>query len=175
MLACHLSCNEDNIRILTDHGLNRLVLHVRDPRACTYSWFHYYRQRPTILARAKPSPEAFLALSDEQQIDYHIASFFTNCIEWLIAWSDFHDAIEDMQILVTSHDRLAMDPDGFFKEIFAFYDIDTDRVLRAPKDAKVNFRSGLSDEWRQSIAQTQIARMTEMMPDRLFDRFGWQR
>jgi hypothetical protein len=173
VLACHLSCSGDNMRVLAEHGLKKLVLHVRDPRACAYSWFHYYRQKPTILARAKPSPEAFLALSDEQQIEHHIGAFFANCVAWLSAWSDFLDANPDTQILVTSHDRLATDPQGFFEEILQFYGIAADRVLQPMKDAGVNFRSGDRSEWRRSIAPAQIERMTAMMPQRLFDRFGW--
>jgi hypothetical protein len=151
-------------------GIDKMVLHVRDPRATVHSWMHYFRERPGL--RKRQSDE-FYSLPDDEQLEYHIDTFFNYSIRWLGEWSDYLDKDPKMKVLITSHEQLATDERALFQSIFDFYGITTE-VLRFPfKDARRNYRSGSPTEWRTHTSQANITRMTELIPERFFLRYGW--
>lgn len=166
----HIRADRDNMDMLRAHGLNKIVLHVRDPRACLYSWSHFFLTKKGLLAKVD---EEFAALPFEQQVDHHIDSFFIDAVQWLRLWAEFLSHTQKMQVLVTSHDQLVSDEQSFFKSIFDFYDAKCDELVSAPKDNRTNFRSGDSQEWRKKLTKKQRDRMMAIIPRSLYERFGW--
>lgn len=169
-LSAHIQCTPANMAALLEAGIDRMVLHVRDPRATLYSWAHYVRKRDFLHQKFG---DKFFSLSEEEQIDRHIDDFFAKSVRWLTEWSAYLDSDPEMQVLVTLHEQLAHDEHAFFRAIFEFYGFSPDALKTAPKDQRMNFRSGSTTEWRENIAPAQTERMTAMIPKRLFDRFGW--
>lgn len=170
VVSAHVQGSPTNMRTLLDAGIDRMVLHVRDPRATLYSRFHYARWREILRRRFG---EAFFNLSDEDQIDRHIEDFFVKSVDWLTEWVDYLDSDPEMRVLVTTHEQLARDEGAFFRSIFEFYGLAPYGLKAASKDRQRNFRSGSPTEWRENIAPAQIERMTAMIPERVFQRFGW--
>ncbi|MBM3542902.1 MAG: hypothetical protein FJX44_00110 [Alphaproteobacteria bacterium] len=168
--AGHLQASPENMRLLNEVGIRKLVLHVRDPRAALYSYMHYFRRRSALLSRSK---QGFESLGDEQQIDYHIDHFYMDSLRWLTEWADYLAIDPPIKVLVTDHGELVSDEDSLFWSIFAWYGVRPRRLRRPPKDVQRNFRSGSTDEWRASMSPQQIERATSLIPKRLFDRFGW--
>lgn len=168
--AGHLQGSPENIRILREAGLTKLVLHVRDPRAALNSYLHYFRKRPVLRARA---PEGFDSLTDEEQLNYHIDRYYKNALRWLSEWLDYIAGDPEIEVHITTYDLLVADETALFQSIFDFYSVQPKRLERPPKDAQRNFRSGRTDEWRETISPAQIERITAMIPERLFKRFGW--
>lgn len=168
--AGHLQASPENMRLLYEVGIRKLVLHVRDPRATLYSYMHYFRKRSALLSRGK---QGFESLSDEQQVDYHIDHFYTDSLRWLNEWANYLDSDPPIQVLVTNYRRLVNDENAPFRSIFDWYGIRPRRLRRPPKDAQRNFRSGRRDEWREAMAPQQVDRVTSLIPERLFDRFSW--
>ncbi|MBM3542920.1 MAG: hypothetical protein FJX44_00200 [Alphaproteobacteria bacterium] len=168
--SVHIQCTPENMTTLLAAGIDRMVLHVRDPRATAYSWMHYCRSKPGLQKRLS---QEFYSLSDDEQLEYHIDTFFKLSLKWLLEWSDYLDEDPRIKVLITSHEQLATDEHAFFQSIFDFYGITPEEFHLAPKDKLRNFRSGRPSEWRQHISPANIARMTELIPEHLFQRYGW--
>ena len=184
----HLPANRMNL-VLLQCALDRLIVHVRDPRQTMLSRVHYTHWLkehgsqsvlPPLLELADPAlPENYFAMSLTDQIGWHIDNYLPWNVEWIEKWLD---ASEDpqwtMRIHFTRFEDFVQDVDAFLDGILAFYEIDRSlftRRHRKGEPGKLNFRKGLVDEWRTAFTQEQATRASQMVPERLKERFGWHR
>lgn len=173
----HMRCTETNSVLLSQH-VDRLVVHVRDPRQALVSWVHYQDHREIV---DLPTLNAWGSLSDmtfEARVDYFIDGFFAHQVKFLKSWVDAESDKEFLpRILVTRQEDLRSDPDGFFLRILNFYDLNPElfRFPEPPKKGERHFRRGETDEWRRVLLPGQIERIQGMLSDQLLERFGWQR
>lgn len=171
----HLTGSSDNMTAFKNAGINRIVLHVRDPRASLYSWSHFVRERTRLIKRYGVDVDEFLALTEVDQIDRHIDVFLPKCTTWLDGWTRALEMKDRPRILVTSHDQLAANAIDFLKAILSFYGLTARRYCLPGKTPDNYFRSGDPTEWRREMNPCQIVRMNAIIPDHLFERFGWDR
>jgi hypothetical protein len=166
-----LACTPNNMQQLEKHGLRKVVLHVRDPRAAIYSQTRSPPSTADMLTRLRLSRGTFSALSHEQQLDYFIDAFFEDSIAWLNAWVDaIEGASGNIEIRVMNHETLVNNEEAYIQSIFDFYGL----VPRPDTQVPQNEMMSPTDPWREAVTSAQHARMTEMIPDRLFQYFGWQ-
>ena len=71
-------------------------------------------------------------------------------------------------------------PLDLFKSILEFYDIALpDSYIRRktikPKLGKMHYRKGSLNEWREVFTQEQIEKASNVIPESLFEEFGWER
>lgn len=170
-----LACNASNLRQLEKHGLRKIVLHVRDPRAAIYSQTRSPPSTAGALTRLRLSRRAFSTLSHEQQLDYFINAFFEDGIAWLNAWVDAIDGDGgNIEIRVMRHETLVDNEEAYFQSILDFYGLAPRADTQMPQNKAMRPRSRATDPWRGAVTSAQRARMTEMIPDRLFQYFGWE-
>jgi sulfotransferase family protein len=163
--------------------LDRLLVHVRDPRQAMASFFYFM---PDVVQRNDPVqllhydvPEDYWTRSAEHQLDWQIDHWLPGLVGWIKGWVDAaNEPWFKTRILYTTFERMAADSKAFFDEILAFYDIDPnlfDYPDRPTAHGDRNFRRGEIDEWRGLLTPGQIDRASSLIPDELYERFGWPR
>jgi hypothetical protein len=171
--ASHLQADVFNIRFMKEVGLTKGVIQFRDPRAALYSEYHYFLDHEMYRRYNPITGDAFLNLSKDQQLAYHVERFYKPLIEWITTWVDVIEADRELDFLVTTHEELAADEQNLFGRILAFYGIQAD-LKQAVKNYDTHFRSGSNSEWRSELPPTLVATLNSLIPTRLWDRFGWQ-
>lgn len=178
----HINPSGFNIQTIK-HYTNKLVLHIRDPRAVLLSWVHYqndiYRaDNRELLDRVFPKPpDAYYTLNLQEQIDWNIEHFLPGMINWLSAWLEIikHEstAKDGLQILLTTYDELIADETFLYHKILDFYTLNKSKFTyhTAQKNRHNNFRHGSAQEWRDVYTAEQKLRAAKAMPRSLMRYF----
>lgn len=180
----HISANRANlIEIGAHQRLEKLIVHVRDPRQSMVSMFHYM---PDVVTKLEPSqalhyglPDAFLQQSIEQQLDWYIDNWLPWSIRWIEGWLG---AVTEpwfcTRILYTRFEDMVQYPELFFAQLLDFYEIDRtgfNLPTTPTRRGDRNFRLGQIEEWRDVLNPAQRERASALIPQTLLDRFGWSR
>ncbi|MEG3969484.1 tetratricopeptide repeat protein [Microcoleus sp. T2B6] len=178
----HLPASLRNLCLITE-VLDRLIVHVRDPRQAMLSWVHHLSK--TIaetedvisLMHMIPDAENYFSLPLTEQISWQIEKgHLSAVINFIEGWLDAEaDPSFYPKILFTKYEDLAADPQAFFESILNFYEIDKSRFTfpEPPQQGKLHYRKGRADEWREVFTAEQVEKASSMIPQRLFDKFGW--
>ncbi len=194
VLRTHILPTPSNLEKLKKYVGNRIVVHVRDPRAAVLAAVYHHTTKPEEEQWYKTNPavstekeygkvrymQEYLNLSLDERKDFMIKERFISNVRWIQEWcalKEREDKKPDgFKIIITSYDELLADEDKFFQRVYQHFAIDKTmiREVEVAKDKDVRFRSGNPNEWRTAFSAVQIARMNKDMPQWLLDRFGWQ-
>ncbi|MEG5188103.1 tetratricopeptide repeat protein, partial [Microcoleus sp. ARI1-A4] len=178
----HLHPSSRNLCLISE-VLDKLVVHVRDPRQATISWVHHLikttREIKDVrsLLPAIPTAENYFSWSLTEQISWQIESgYLPIAISFIEGWLNAEaDPSFYPEILFTKYEDLAAEPQAFFESILKFYKIEKFPFTfpEPPQQGKLHYRKGKADEWREVFTPEQAEKASSMIPQRLFDRFGW--
>jgi hypothetical protein len=179
----HLPATRGNlIEISARHQLDRLVVHVRDPRQALMSWVHFIRSVVTDLDPVQALhyglPEDYLSLDPGQQIDWQIENWLPRIVSWIAGWMEAKsEPLFKTEILFTTFEQLKEDQKRFFDRLLDFYGIERELFAypALPKVGESNFRQGDVDEWRREMTPEQQSRLNALIPDQMLSFFGWER
>jgi len=176
----HLPASNLNLRSL-DRYLDRWVVHIRDPRQATLSWWHHIRKRheekSDLLLQVDhghfDEERFFNGLNDQEQLDYLIDHHLPACVQWIDEWLE---AAQTRKILITTYDEFVENPEEFFGVILAFFDhtVYNFKQPEPPKKGKKHYRSGTKDEFRTVFTKRQNETAFLNIHDHIVDRFGWE-
>jgi len=178
---CRTHADAGDIAAVTEAGIGRIVVHVRDPRQVTISWTHMMRRlqaeefKYSASMYDPPVPDPFREWPFEQQLAWSFAHYFPQQMKWLDGWVSAIEGGGPLDILLTTYDEFHRDQDGYFQRLLDHFGI-TDRRssdLRPqdPADTR-NFRAGDLEEWKQ-ILTPDIRRGLWPHMARFEKRFGW--
>jgi Flp pilus assembly protein TadD len=181
IIVAHYSPSHPNI-VEIGARLDRMVVHVRDPRQAMISWCHFL---PAYAGGTDPAeatlyglPEGFITWDQSAQLDWLIDHHFALWVDWIQGW---HQATAEdrlsTRVLFTRHEDLVADRSKFFERILQFYEIDPTlfKAPPLPHRGESNFRSGETQEWRRVMTPAQQARVNALLPPALADVFDWPR
>jgi len=178
----HLHATSRNLCLISEF-LDKLVVHVRDPRQATLSWVHHLikttREIKDVISLlpAIPAAKNYFSLSLTEQISWQIESgYLPIAINFIEGWLNAEaDPLFYPDILFTKYEDLATDPQAFFESILKFYNIEKFPFTfpEPPQQGKLHYRKGRADEWREVFTAEQVEKASSMIPQRLFDKFGW--
>jgi hypothetical protein len=178
----HLLANSRNLCLINE-VLDKLVVHVRDPRQATLSWVHHLikttRETKDVISLLPviPTVANYFSLSLTEQISWQIESgYLPLAISFIEGWLDAEaEPSFYPEILFTKYENLATEPRSFFESILNFYKIEQFPFTfpEPPQEGKLHYRKGRADEWREVFTPEQAEKASSMMPKRLCDRFGW--
>ena len=125
--VCHVTASRFNLTEISER-LDRMVVHVRDPRQAIISWCHFL---PKVVTNLDPIqalhfdlPSDFSDWPFDRQLDWMIDNHMPHWVGWVAGW---HAAASDprfkTRILFTRHEDLVADQTAFFERLLAFYDI----------------------------------------------------
>jgi len=162
----HLSPSPENIEILKARGIKRMLLHIRDPRQATVSWWLYNLRigasRPRERSRA--------------EIEEHLwSAYFAPAAKWVTDWIEIVDRDPDISIMLSTQEQLSADAPGLVGSILDFFGVPSARYsldIAAKTDA-THFRKGSKDEWLGFFSEDFKRRSTDLVPNDIAERFGW--
>jgi hypothetical protein len=159
--------------------IDRIVLHVRDPRQATLSWTHHFNRdylnaAPYTHGTTDQPPKNYCSWTFQNQLDWHIGHHLPLLAAWLRQWMAM-EATSPLKILWTRYEELISDERGLFDRILAFYGIRADGIcLRPPsKTIDCHYRHGRADEWEAVLTTEQKARAQAIIGRESLDHFGW--
>jgi hypothetical protein len=176
----HISAN--NLPGLIANGVERLVLHVRDPRQVVVSWVHHMRRisedefRWSALRYDPLLPTEFRNWVFDRQLDWAVRNYLPGQLQWVEDWISALNAGPPIPILVTQFEEFVRDQHAFFRKIYNFYEVSEIRMPNLRKQtaaAMRNFRNGHIDEWRAVLTGSQISQFRSRI-EPLARHFGWE-
>lgn len=176
----HLGPTEFNMREISQrYHLDRMYIHVRDPRQALLSWHDFL---PGVLTSLDPTqafhyrmPSEYLDWNSDQQLDWLVDNWLPVITDWIVGWARAPEQdYFKTEILFTTFEEMVADQTTFFNRILDFYGIDRD--LFTPPEAKrgvSNYRKGDTHTWRKIMTPSQQRRAAEIVPAWLIERFNW--
>jgi predicted nuclease with TOPRIM domain len=182
IVSSHLDASAENLQFLSAF-VNRWVVHVRDPRSVLLSWVHHlqrlYEARHAdineLLLVCPTPPEALFERDFSEQLDWNIENFLPSVVSWTRRWLAMYDSRVN-NVLLTSYSDLVKGEEEFLLKILEFYGVSRGLFKKIPLERTIDashFRTGRTDEWRDSLTSSQISRATEIIGDDLLARFEW--
>ncbi|MBO6785023.1 MAG: sulfotransferase domain-containing protein [Alphaproteobacteria bacterium] len=183
----HLPAREPNLRFLANR-LDRMIVHVRDPRQATLSWlhhldnFHAHRElepacRLGLEAVSPALPADYFERDFAEKLDHLLSSHYAQLIEWTQNWVAAENTVPGLDIRITTFEEFVADPRGFMAEVLAFFEIPEtafDDTNLPRREAQTHFRVGRTDEWLEVFSEDQKARANTLLPKDLCTRFAWR-
>jgi hypothetical protein len=178
---CRTHASSDIALALADAGLDRMLLHVRDPRQVTISWAHMMQRVTTQEAvyaahlYDPPIPDAYRSWTFDRQLAWAIENYLPGQLNWLHSWAEVLDGNPPLRIGITTFEQFREDEAAFFQHVLAFFEAPpvTPAAFNIRNAAAMrNFRSGSVSEWERFFTLNQ-KRALEPRLAPLAKRFGW--
>tara|TARA_R110002074_G_scaffold274885_1_gene446436 strand:- start:455 stop:1489 length:1035 start_codon:yes stop_codon:yes gene_type:complete len=183
VLHDHLHPENDNAVTLKASGLQRAILHVRDPRQMLLSLAHhsqadggYWRMDSKLFGYNKIN-------MSEHDLDYTIDLMLEDrhpkrCAKWL---DDWHKLAPDVEIFVSRYEKLHAEPQAFLSEVVEFCGGDSQVQEKLAEYWKqntedqahtgYNFRSGKVDEWKKVLLPRHLKLIEEQLDGTSLGKF----
>lgn len=168
----HLIPSARNVELLADVvSKSTMIVNVRDPRQWAVSVAGHIEKYP------QESPPSVRAMdSRDAVISWVINDGCPEIIDWIDGWVA---ASSTLPIHFTSFEEFIRDREAFVQRILSLYGgdrrcFDRDAALNEQSGIDYHRRVGAIDEWRSVLSREQMEVINRMIPQRLWDRFGWQ-
>jgi hypothetical protein len=177
----HFGASKINLVHIARH-VDRLVVHVRDPRQAMLSYVHYLAtarfrrdEDETRLFIYPPMPDNFYQLELEARIDWAIDNWLPLLVEWTEEWVAAADVPDGPRIKFTRYEDLVADRDRFVRDVLEFFRIPVERYVPPciEPDEEIHFRKGEVAEWMITLTAKQAAAASARIPPALASQFGW--
>lgn len=176
----HIAPTAHNLRTLEQAGIDRVIVHHRDPRQATLSWVHFARDdiNQRLMAplwRKIVPPAGVLSRDLGAQIDWCIENYLPLLIGFLADWRAV-DAGPDrpLSVLFLSFEQFRTEPARYFERALEFYRVPPERFAAEAEAEVVHLRKGQTDEWRGVFTEAQRERAWQLIPDDMAEAFGWR-
>jgi hypothetical protein len=162
--------------------IDRLVVHVRDPRQTMLSAIHHLndlrlRLGPNHVASLGFSlPSNYFGESLSAQIDWMISNSLSEFIGWIEGWLDAAaNPLFRPRVHFTRYEDLHADPEAYFERLLGFYEIAwrVPDFRLPPAHSSPHFRKGMTDEWRTVLTPRQQEAACALVSARLREQFDW--
>jgi hypothetical protein len=178
---CRTHADAGDVSAIIGAGIDRIVVHVRDPRQVTISWTHMMRRLAPVEFNYSapmydpPVPERFPEWPFEQQLAWSFSQYFPEQVNWLDGWVSAIEAGCSLNILLSSYDEFHRDQQRYFQRLLDHLEISDRRSSelrpQTPADTR-NFRAGDPAEWKQILSPEMRRGLWPHMA-RFERRFGW--
>lgn len=168
----HLEPSWQNIQRLEQAGIDKVIVHVRDPRQSLLSAIHhvsrYEENRPALLR------DDFSQWSTSAQIS-ELLEIYVRRIRWLQDWLD---AETRLRIMFSTFEDFARDRAAFVERYIDFYGVSRvhfsmEDVARSEMQVDQHYRAGRIDEWRSIFPPREATWLSACLPAAMKERFGW--
>ena len=176
----HMPASRHNLRSLAEAGVDRVVVHIREPRQSLLSWAHFLesdvskRLLAPIWRKTTPRAE-FFRRPFATQIDWHIDHYLPIVIRFIEEWvAARDDDSSGVSVRFLTFEEFRTDPSGYFEAFLDFYGIDQGLFAPDAEAEVVHLRKGALDEWRDCFTPEQADRAWGLIPAALADEFCWR-
>ncbi len=175
----HLPATTHNVAALAEAGVERVIVHVRDPRQALLSWAHFLEGdvRKRLLAplwRKTTPPADFFRQPFATQLDWHIEHYLPIIVRFIDDWVEAGGSpAAGISVKFLTFEAFKADASGYFDELLAFFGIDPVLYAAEAEAEAIHLRKGAVDEWRGVFTAEQAARIWQRIPARLAEMFSW--
>jgi hypothetical protein len=168
--STHLEPTSENIRRLKAAGIDKVIVHVRDPRQSFLSLLHHVARYPDEFPELAQGE--FYGRPIDDQIGQLLGRFFAR-ISWIQGWID---AESELNIMFSTFEDFVRDRPAFMRRYLEFYGGDDkhfswENAMNAGGDHR--FRAGRIGEWREVFPAKHADFLTAVIPLTMRQRFGW--
>jgi len=174
----HLAPTAFNVRTLVEAGVDRLVVHLRDPRQVALSWAHFVRDDVSAtplgpLWRDTCPPAEVLDGGFEGLLDWCVDHYIPLVVAFIRGWQAVNaDGESGLSVLFTTFESFVADPEAYLARVLAFYGLDSSDT-GAPPSEDVHLRTGRTEEWRSVLSTEQQRRARAGIGEDILETFGW--
>ncbi|WP_395014799.1 sulfotransferase domain-containing protein [Dongia sp.] len=183
----HLQPRAISPKLLGEYGINKAVLHVRDPRDAIVSWTRHMDRslatrglRFVELSCEMAVPAVYRDWDFARRLEWQVENKLPDFVRWIERWLALVAGNSDVEFLITDYAELADDARGLVIRILDFYGIEhKPEWISMPSVAygKNNIFSDLetrdSADWMAEMSRDVLAAAHAQMPAALARRFGW--
>jgi hypothetical protein len=178
----HLQPRAFLVGLLAAQGVDRMVVHVRDPRAAIVSWARHMDRNLTrrglwsvALSCERQMPSAYQDWEFDQRLRWQIENMLPAFVAWIEGWLELAATCPEMKFLITDYLEFARENRAFIEKLLTFYDIPfrADWIKMPERQVgKNNIRSdpGAAVSIPAELSALAISRT----PAHLRLRFGWE-
>ncbi|MEE8501813.1 MAG: hypothetical protein V3S23_03775 [Kiloniellales bacterium] len=176
----HIAPTAHNLAAFAQSGIERVIVHHRDPRQATLSWAHFARddinrRLMAPLWRKIVPPAQVLGGDLGGQIDWCIENYLPLLVRFLADWRAADaDPERPISVLFMSFEKFRAEPAGYFERVLEFYGVPRERFAAEAQAEVVHLRKGEIDEWRGVFTEAQRRRAWDSIPGDLAEAFGWR-
>jgi len=176
----HIGPTAHNIATLRDAGIDRLIVHHRDPRQAALSWAHFVRDDVGKrvmgpLWRKIVPPAGVLAAGMAELNDWCIDRYLPLQIEFLTGWRAVAaQADPPLSVLFMSFESFLSEPETYFAKVLDFYGIAQTDFVAGAKAETIHLRKGETQEWRGVFSEAQRKRAWEIIPPEMARDYDWE-
>jgi hypothetical protein len=168
--STHLEPTQENIRRLKAAGIEKVIVHVRDPRQSLLSMLHHVIRYPGEMPELVRSEFSKRPIAD--RIDQMLGFYFSR-LNWIQGWVD---AESELNVMFSTFEDFVRDRPAFTRRYLEFYGgheehFSWENAMNAGGDDR--FRAGRIDEWREAFPSKRAEFLTAVIPIAMRDRFGW--
>lgn len=177
----HIAPTDHNVKALAAAGIDRLVVHFRDPRQALLSWAHFVsgdvgQRLLAPLWRKTVPPASVLTQPVEAQLPWYVEHYLPHQVAFIDRWVAMADDPGcPLNVKPMTFEAFLTDPDSYFSDILAFYGLDAARFAADAESETVHMRRGAADEWRDVYDEPLRDRAWQAIPRSLADRYNWTR
>ena len=136
---------------------------------------HHYRRYPEQVGKSRR--DNVIRNESEDIYRYLVDNILVPASIWWI--DEWYNAKDTLNLSFTTFEEFATDRAKFTERIIGLYGGDTryfNKTLAAEEHSGVDYhkRLGAIDEWRHVLNQRQIKEINDLIPDRLWNAFGWK-
>jgi hypothetical protein len=175
----HLAPNAYNARTLVDSGVDKMVVHLRDPRQATLSWAHFVRDEISKtpmgpLWRETCPPRDVLDGPLDGLLDWCIDNYLPQVVAFMQGWQRIaEDSDIPLDILFCTFEAFRTRPESYFDRLCGFYELSDLDGASFVEGEDGHFRKGRVDEWRDAFSREQQERAAQLIGKDLLNRFDW--
>lgn len=175
----HVGPDEHNLAILADAGIDRILVHLRDPRQAVLSWAHFVRDDVSrrMLApiwRKIVPPAALLDRDLHQVIDWCLDHYLPLLVGFIEGWHLLErDGHAGLCVRCLTFETFVADRDDYLAKVLDFYGLAPNDMALVQQAATIHWRRGETDEWRSVFTAAQRRRAGDALPACLSEHYGW--
>lgn len=157
IVATHMPANVHNLRALKESGIDKVTVLIRDPKDALVSWYHHLEKDIEFwrhdIQKFYYLPEEYLSWTSEKKLAFQVKTYFPICVNWIESWLYEAGRQNEVEIRIVFFEQLKQDPQGYFKELFEFHDVEDYSLdlLQETKKGKMHYRRGISGSWKDEI------------------------
>jgi len=168
----HLTPSEENIELIKASGIQKIIVHVRDPRQAIISMIHHRQSYPEQAPEISGSDFREKDISDQLQT---VSNNYTDYIDWITGWVN---ASTRIPIHFSMFNNLANEPEKFVQGYVDFYGVSPQHfslqdAITQHAGTDYHMRKGATDEWREVMPEKWQKLFSLMLPGHIKQKFNW--
>jgi hypothetical protein len=166
-------------------GIDKLNIHVRDPRGAITSWTRNMERSNEVgglvsmmLHCQKTLPDQYPDWSFADRLAWQVDNHLPRYVAWIENWMELVERHQKTRFMVTTYEDFARDNRSFVIDLLKFFEVPFEESwvnIPAYKVGSANVFSISGKSTAEQMGDQLYARATAMVPVHLCERFGWPR